>query len=76
MRAGGGGCFPMHYDSDEEVDGRRVTAICYLNPRWRAGDGGEVSCGCFQPILLAANLQGVALTPLVLATAVKCDARM
>ena len=46
VRAGGGGCFPMHCDSDEEVDGRRVTAICYLNPHWRAGDGGEVRCGC------------------------------
>ena len=40
--AGGGGCFPMHCDSDEEVDGRRVSAICYLNPQWRQGDGGEV----------------------------------
>lgn len=40
--AGGGGCFPMHCDSDEEVDGRRVSAICYLNPEWRTGDGGEV----------------------------------
>ncbi len=32
----------MHVDSDEEVDGRRVTAICYLNAHWRPGDGGEV----------------------------------
>ncbi|GIL47056.1 hypothetical protein Vafri_3886 [Volvox africanus] len=30
--AGSGGCFPMHYDSDEQLDGRRVTAIFYLNP--------------------------------------------
>ncbi len=32
----------MHVDSDEEVDGRRVTAICYLNAHWWPGDGGEV----------------------------------
>ena len=35
--AGGGGCFPMHYDSDEQLDGRRVTAIFYLNPEWVTG---------------------------------------
>lgn len=40
--AGGGGCFPMHFDSDETLDGRRVTAIFYLNDRWAPGDGGEL----------------------------------
>lgn len=30
--AGGGACFPMHFDSDEAVDGRRLSAIFYLNP--------------------------------------------
>jgi hypothetical protein len=35
--AGSGGCFPMHFDSDEQLDGRRVTTIIYLNPRWVAG---------------------------------------
>jgi Rps23 Pro-64 3,4-dihydroxylase Tpa1-like proline 4-hydroxylase len=32
----------MHFDSDAAVDGRRVTAILYLNPGWRPGDGGEL----------------------------------
>ncbi|PNW74928.1 hypothetical protein CHLRE_12g504100v5 [Chlamydomonas reinhardtii] len=40
--AGGGGCFPMHYDSDEQLDGRRVTAIFYLNPDWTEADGGQL----------------------------------
>jgi hypothetical protein len=26
--AGGGGCFPMHFDSDELLDGRRVSNMC------------------------------------------------
>lgn len=29
---GGGGCFPLHFDSDESLDARKVTAIFYLNP--------------------------------------------
>ena len=32
VNAGGGGCFPMHCDSDELLDGRRITSIFYLNP--------------------------------------------
>ncbi|EFJ50827.1 hypothetical protein VOLCADRAFT_88147 [Volvox carteri f. nagariensis] len=40
--AGGGGCFPMHYDSDELLDGRRVTAIFYLNPGWTESHGGQL----------------------------------
>ncbi|KAG2451493.1 hypothetical protein HYH02_004091 [Chlamydomonas schloesseri] len=40
--AGGGGCFPMHYDSDEQLDGRRVTAIFYLNPDWQEAHGGQL----------------------------------
>ncbi len=32
----------MHYDSDESVDSRRITAILYLNPDWQRGDGGEL----------------------------------
>ncbi|KAG2445831.1 hypothetical protein HXX76_000435 [Chlamydomonas incerta] len=39
---GGGGCFPIHYDSDEQLDGRRVTAIFYLNPDWKEADGGQL----------------------------------
>ena len=33
VNEGQGGCFPCHFDSDEALDGRRVTAIFYLNPR-------------------------------------------
>jgi hypothetical protein len=40
--AGFGGCFPLHFDSDARVDGRRVTVLTYLNPDWRDGDGGEL----------------------------------
>ena len=40
--AGDGSCFPLHYDSDETVDNRRITAILYLNPDWQQGDGGEL----------------------------------
>ena len=32
----------MHYDSDEQVDGRRVTAIFYLNSDWRPSHGGQL----------------------------------
>lgn len=42
FNAGGGGSFPMHLDSDESVDSRRVSAIVYLNPMWKEGDGGEL----------------------------------
>ena len=40
--AGFGGCFPLHFDSDAKVDGRLITALTYLNPEWRDGDGGEL----------------------------------
>ncbi|EIE23118.1 hypothetical protein COCSUDRAFT_29112 [Coccomyxa subellipsoidea C-169] len=40
--AGSSGCFPLHYDSDESVDARRVTAILYLNPGWEPAHGGEL----------------------------------
>lgn len=41
--SGGGGCFPMHFDTAQELrDGRRVTAIFYLNPGWQPGDGGHL----------------------------------
>ena len=29
----------MHYDSDEAVDLRRITAILYLNPGWAPEHG-------------------------------------
>lgn len=39
---GTGGCFPAHFDSDEQLDGRRITAICYLNDGWQAAEGGAL----------------------------------
>ncbi|GAX82564.1 hypothetical protein CEUSTIGMA_g9990.t1 [Chlamydomonas eustigma] len=42
VNSGGGGCFPCHFDSDEQVDGRKVTAIIYANPMWQPGDGGQL----------------------------------
>lgn len=54
---GGGGeraspsfpCFPLHFDSDESVDGRRVTAIFYLSEKAQSAEeekdaapGGEL----------------------------------
>lgn len=33
---------PQHFDSDATLDGRRVTAIIYLNDGWRPGSGGEL----------------------------------
>lgn len=32
----------MHFDSDETLDGRRVTAIMYLNQEWKPSHGGEL----------------------------------
>jgi len=37
-----GGCFPIHTDSDELVDERKVTAILYLNQEWMPKDGGQL----------------------------------
>eukprot|EP00041_Stephanoeca_diplocostata_P014044 m.252131 g.252131 ORF g.252131 m.252131 type:complete len:674 (-) comp19555_c0_seq1:426-2447(-) len=37
-----GGCFPMHYDTSSAHSQREITAIIYLNPEWKAGDGGEL----------------------------------
>ena len=34
VNSGNGGSFPLHFDSDEALDGRKVTCIFYLNPRW------------------------------------------
>ena len=42
VNEGQGGCFPCHFDSDEALDGRKVTAIFYLNPSWKPGEGGEL----------------------------------
>lgn len=40
--AGKGGCFPMHFDSEETVDGRVLTAILYLNEEWTQSYGGQL----------------------------------
>ena len=37
LNEGHGGCFPLHFDSDPKLDGRRVTAILYLNEPPHAG---------------------------------------
>ena len=42
LNAGGGACFPYHFDSDRAVDSRVVTAILYLNPGWAQQDGGQL----------------------------------
>jgi len=42
LNVGGGGCFPWHYDNPGPPSNRAVTAILYLNPQWRDGDGGEL----------------------------------
>jgi hypothetical protein len=42
LNAGGGACFPYHYDSDRAVDSRVVTAILYLNPDWEPAHGGQL----------------------------------
>ena len=39
---GGGGCFPMHFDSDRTLDTRQLTAIFYLNEHWDAAHGGAL----------------------------------
>ena len=37
------GAFPFHYDSPGGLhDTRRVTALLYLNPDWKAADGGRL----------------------------------
>jgi hypothetical protein len=40
--AGNGACFPMHCDTDSELDGRRVSALFYLQPSWKPDHGGEL----------------------------------
>jgi hypothetical protein len=40
--AGGGGCFPHHYDNAGRPNNRQLTCLVYLNPHWKEGDGGEL----------------------------------
>lgn len=39
---GDNACFPLHFDSDEALDTRKLTALFYLNPGWRHEHGGEL----------------------------------
>ncbi|GLD92854.1 hypothetical protein PINS_up001433 [Pythium insidiosum] len=41
LNEGGGGCFPLHFDSYGD-DGKCITAVLYLNDEWQPGDGGEI----------------------------------
>lgn len=45
---GQGGCFPYHYDNPGRPNRRQISCLLYLNPHWKAGDGGEIQ---FQPFL-------------------------
>lgn len=40
--AGGGGCFPCHYDNAGAPSRRQVTCLFYFNANWVDGDGGEL----------------------------------
>ena len=40
--AGGGGCFPCHYDNAGKPSKRQVTCLFYFNAKWMDGDGGEL----------------------------------
>jgi hypothetical protein len=40
--AGGGGCFPCHYDNAGAPSKRQVTCLFYFNAQWVDGDGGEL----------------------------------
>lgn len=42
LNAGAGACFPIHLDTDEAVDGRRVTAIFYAGGGDGAGRAGAL----------------------------------
>jgi hypothetical protein len=45
INQGRGGCYTMHTDSGSDAgDGQalRLTALFYLNPHWKPGDGGEL----------------------------------
>ena len=40
--AGGGGCFPYHFDNAGPPSKRALTCLFYLNPDWSDGHGGEL----------------------------------
>jgi len=42
LNSGCGASFPMHSDSDSDVDSRQISCIIYLNQNWKKTDGGEL----------------------------------
>jgi hypothetical protein len=44
INSGSGGCFPIHQDADSNIanDGRKITAIFYLNNQWSPQHGGQL----------------------------------
>jgi Rps23 Pro-64 3,4-dihydroxylase Tpa1-like proline 4-hydroxylase len=44
INSGSGGCFPIHQDADSNIatDGRKITAIFYLNNQWSPHHGGQL----------------------------------
>jgi len=60
--AGGGGCFPCHYDNPGKPNHRAITCVVYLNPGWSEGDGGEIVLSPFlQPEVVVPPLMGRAV---------------
>ena len=55
----GNGCFPLHYDNAGPPSNRRLTALFYLNPSWKEGDGGELLlCPWLRPSVCVPPLHG------------------
>jgi Rps23 Pro-64 3,4-dihydroxylase Tpa1-like proline 4-hydroxylase len=61
--AGEGGCFPIHSDSDPKIDPRIISSILYLNPEWKAGDGGELKLYPFpnSPVVIEPKMDRLVL---------------
>ena len=60
-------CFPLHFDSDESVDGRRVTAIFYLSEKKKENPGSKEEGGelLLWPELLRPRTRKRSSTPTV-----------
>ncbi len=42
LNTGAGGCFPMHFDTTQQVSERQITGTLYLNPNWKKEEGGRL----------------------------------
>eukprot|EP00053_Salpingoeca_punica_P002740 m.39228 g.39228 ORF g.39228 m.39228 type:complete len:404 (-) comp11756_c0_seq1:1124-2335(-) len=42
FNTGLGGCFPMHFDTTQEVSERHLTCVLYLNPDWSEESKGHI----------------------------------